>query len=113
MKKIYLIFYYGFAKHLPKSTMPILGKLALRIRRFCCTKLFANCGVDLNVEQGAYFGNGKDIHIGNHVGLGKNFCMHNRILRIDDYLMMGEEVLFLGGGAHLRTYQHSNGCARR
>ncbi len=98
MKKLYLLFYYGFAKHLPKSTMPILGKIALRSRRFCCTKLFATCGTDLNVEQGAYFGNGKDMHIGNHVGLGKNFCTHNRILTIDDYLMMGEDVLFLGGG---------------
>lgn len=52
----------------------------------------------LVVEQGAYFGSGKNFTVGNHVGLGKNFKSLNRIVTIDDYLMMGEEVLFLGGG---------------
>ena len=53
---------------------------------------------DLNVEKGAYFGGGKDFTVGSHVGLGKNFKSLNRIITIDDYLMMGEDVLFLGGG---------------
>lgn len=60
--------------------------------------MFAECGQQLNVEQGAYFGNGKDIKAGIYVGLGKNFIMHNRLLTIDDYLMMGEDVMFLGSG---------------
>lgn len=60
--------------------------------------MFAECGRKLNVEQGVYIGNGKDIRVGNFVGFGKNFTMHNRILIVDDYLMMGEDVLFLGGG---------------
>jgi maltose O-acetyltransferase len=51
----------------------------------------------LVVEKGAYFGNGKNFLIGNEVGLGKNFKSLNRIVTIDDYLMMGEDVLFLGG----------------
>lgn len=60
--------------------------------------MFAECGQKLNVEKGAYIGNGKDIRVGNYVGLGKNFTLHNRILSIDDQLMMGEDVMFLGGG---------------
>lgn len=67
-------------------------------RRWCCKHMFAECGQQLNVEQGAYFGNGKDIKAGIYVGLGKNFIMHNRLLTIDDYLMMGEDVMFLGSG---------------
>lgn len=67
-------------------------------RRWCCKHMFAECGQQLNVEQGAYFGNGKDIKAGIYVGLGKNFIMHNRVLTIDDYLMMGEDVMFLGSG---------------
>lgn len=59
--------------------------------------LFKSCGSDINVEQGAYFGNGSDVEVGNHIGLGKNFKMLNRTLNVDDYLMMGEDVLFLGG----------------
>ncbi len=95
---LYRIIYYSFARHLPKSTMPILGKFAFRLRQWCCRNMFASCGKNLNVEQGAYVGSGKDFHIGNDVGIGKDFCSHNRILTIDDGCLMGEDVLFLGGG---------------
>lgn len=98
----YQLFYYSFARFLPKSTVPVFGKLALRIRRWACRRLFRKDAEhtceDLNVEQGAYFGSGKDFTVGSHVGLGKNFKSLNRIVTIDDYLMMGEDVLFLGGG---------------
>ena len=98
MKKIYLVLYYSFAKFLPKSTMPIIGKFSKALRCFLCKRIFASCGVGLVVEQGAYFGNGKDIKVGDYVGIGKNFKSLNRILTIDGELMMGEDVLSLGGG---------------
>ncbi len=94
----YQIFYYAFARHLPKSTMPLFGGMAFRMRCWCCRHMFASCGANLNVEQGAYVGNGKDFSVGNNVGIGKDFCSHNRIVTIEDYLLMGEEVTFLGGG---------------
>lgn len=96
------LLYYGFARFLPKSTWPVLGRLSRYIRAGLCKKLFqsdeTHHAQDLNVEQGAYFGSGKNFTVGNHVGLGKNFKSLNRIVTIDDYLMMGEDVLFLGGG---------------
>lgn len=95
---IYQVIYYGLAKHLPKSTMSVIGKMSTGLRHWCCKHMFASCGKNLNVEKGAYFGTGKDINVGANVGFGKNFVMHNRILDVDDYLMMGEDVLFLGGG---------------
>ena len=98
MKTFFRLLYYSFARHLPKSTMPVLGKMASGLRRLCCRKMFAACGNQLNVEQGAYLGNGKDIRVGNQVGFGKNFTVHNCILTIDDYLMMGENVMIIGGG---------------
>ena len=99
-----LVMYYGIFRHLPKSTMPIIGKLNKSLRRFCAKRLFKSCGYGLNVEQGAYFGKGNDVEVGNHVGFGKNFKMLNRKLKVDDYLMMGEDVLFLGGNHyHERT----------
>lgn len=97
MKKFYLFLYYGFAKHLPKSTTPIVGKLSKRIRSSICRHIFDGTCKGLNVEQGAYFGSGKDFHIGDYVGIGKNFKSLNRIVNISDFLMMGEDVLFLGG----------------
>lgn len=56
------------------------------------------------ILQGAYIGNGKDVRIGNNVGLGRNFKVLMRMLTIGDNVMMGEDVLFLGGGhRHSRT----------
>lgn len=98
MRFIFLTLYYGFAKKLPKSTIPVLGTIAFYIRQRLCKRLFKKSGISLNVEQGVYFGNGKDIIVGNNVGLGKDFRTHNRILTIEDGLLMGEDVLFLGGG---------------
>lgn len=100
MKRFYLILYYGFARYLPKSTSPFLGKLFLKIREQLCKRLFSSCGNKLVVENNVYFGNGKDIQVGNEVGFGSNFKTINRILKIGNYLMMGEDVLFLGGGHH-------------
>lgn len=97
MRKLYLALYYGIARFLPKSTMPVLGGLAYKMRSSLCTRIFNGPCVGLNVEQGAYFGNGRNFTIGNYVGLGKNFKSLNRTVVIDDYLMMGEDVLFLGG----------------
>lgn len=98
MKKICLLLYYGIARHLPKSTTPIFGKFAKLIRRELCKRIFATCGDKLNVENKAYFGNGKDFRVGNEAALGTNFKSTNRIVTIGNYLMMAEDVLFLGGG---------------
>ena len=98
MRYFWLILYYGLAKHLPKSTAPVIGKLVKCLRRACAEHLFAECGTLINVEQGAYFGNGKNFSVGDKVGLGKDFCCHSRIVTIHGGLMMGESVLFQGGG---------------
>ena len=97
MHKVYLLLYYGFARYLPKSTAPLVGPLAKGIRRIICKNLFAKCGKKLNVEQGAYFGNGRDIEVGYEVGFGRNFQCRSVRLKVGDYLMMGEDVLFQGG----------------
>ncbi len=98
------ILYYGFARFLPKSTTPIIGPVSLLIRRSICSCMFNKDSnhqcKNLNVEKRAYFGNGKRFTVGNEVGLGMNFKSLNRIVVIDDYLMMGEDVLFLGGNHH-------------
>ena len=42
MKTFWLIIYYGFARHLPKSTTPLLGKIAQRLRYRCVKHLFSD-----------------------------------------------------------------------
>ena len=97
MKKVFLILYYGFGQYLPKSNRPF-GKLSMQIRRFLCKHIFSSCGDKLVVENRAYFGNGKDFSVGHEAALGSNFKSINRIVTIGNYLMMAEDVVFIGGG---------------
>ena len=99
MRKFWLIVYYGFARHLPKSTVPGFGKFAKWLRGKCARHLFAECkGKDINLEQGAYIGNGKKFHVLGDAALGKDFVCYNRIVTIQGNVMMGDGVLFQGGG---------------
>lgn len=94
-----MLVYYGFAKHLPKSTMSGIGKFSKWLRGKCARHMFAECkGDDINIEQGAYFGNGKNFHILGNAAIGKDFVCHNRKVTIHGHLMMGEDVMFLGSG---------------
>ena len=98
MRTFFLVLYYGFARHLPKSTFPYVGKFAKWLRFQCAKHVFAECkGDDVNLEQGAYIGNGKNFHVLGNCGIGQNFVSHNRILTIHDKVMIGD-VLIQGGG---------------
>lgn len=96
MRYFWLALYYGLACHLPKSTMPIVGKYCKCLRGICAKHLFVECGMLPNIESGAYFGNGKDVHAADKVTLGKNFCCHSRVLYLGENISMGEDVLFQG-----------------
>ncbi len=82
---------------MPKSTMPVLGKIAQRLRNCCAHHLFAECQGNVNLEQGAYFGNGKDVRVLNDAGIGKDLIVHSRILTIYGHIMMEEDILMQGG----------------
>ena len=59
------------------------------------------CEGYVNLEQGAYIGNGRNIYVlGEGCGIGKDFVCHNRIVTIHGRLLMGEGVLFQGYGGH-------------
>jgi maltose O-acetyltransferase len=98
MHNIFLFLYYGFARHLPKSTFPFFGNSFMLIRRYLCSSIFNSCGGKLVVENGAYFGNGNDFRVGYEGGIGSNFRSMNRIVTIGNHLMMSEDVFFIGGG---------------
>ena len=97
MRKVWMFLYYGVAQYLPKSNTPFFGKISMRIRRALCRKLFQLAGKDLVVEKGVYFGYGKDIFVGNEVGLGEHISIRNMNLVIGDFVMIGEYTLFQGG----------------
>lgn len=96
MRTFWLIVYYGFARHLPKSNRPVLGKFGGWLRSKCAKHLFAECKGYVNLEQGAYIGNGKAFHVLGDAGFGKDFKCHSRIVTVHGELLMGEDVLFQG-----------------
>lgn len=98
MRYLFLIIYYGFAFYLPKSTHPVFGNFSKWMREKLCVKLFAAAGEKLVVENHVYFGNGKDIRVGKEAALGTNFKSIQRKITIGNYLMMAEDVIFVGGG---------------
>ena len=101
----WLILYYGFARHLPKSTTPFIGKLAKRLRNRCAHHLFAECNGLVNLEQGAYVGSGRDFRVlAGEVGFGKNFICHARTVVAKGDLLMGEDVLFQGNNHSMKDF---------
>ncbi|MFN4364862.1 acyltransferase [Chryseobacterium hispalense] len=90
-KKICLILYYGFARFLPRSSKSQISK---KIRYFLCRNIFKTCGVNVNVERGAWFGKGDKIEIGDNSGIGVNCRIHNNTI-IGKDVMMGPECFFL------------------
>lgn len=90
IRKIFCIFYYGFAKHLPVS-YAFGGELAKNIRYMIGRILFKQCGTNVNIEHGAYFLSGRDIIIGNNSGIGINAFLDGQVT-IGNNVMMGPNV---------------------
>jgi len=88
-----LAVYYLFARHLPASSSR-LGRWARPIRRRVCRPLFKSCGRGVNIEKGAWFGDGSQLEIGDHSGLGVN-CQVTGPVRIGRDVMMGPDVIIL------------------
>lgn len=98
MKSFWLMLYYGFARHLPKSNHGVIGRFAQWLRWQCAKHLFAESKGYVNLEQGAYIGNGNNFHFLGSGCIGKDFVSHNRIITVHGGLLMGEGILFQGGG---------------
>ncbi|MDO6707166.1 DapH/DapD/GlmU-related protein [Photobacterium sp. 1_MG-2023] len=92
MKKIFLILYYSFAKHLPRNETLVVGLIFLKIRRFFCSFIFKKSGLNVNINSGAYFGNGNNIQIGSYSSIGERCKIANDTI-IGDYVMMAPEVI--------------------
>ena len=91
---VFLCFYYGLFRFLPNSNFPFLGKISRSLRYLCAKHIFEYCGENVNVEQGAWFGNGRTLRIGNNSGIGINAVVPNNI-RIGENVMMGPDVHIL------------------
>lgn len=90
----WLVLYYGLARHLPASTNRYLGTFSKQVRGYLCSKIFKQCGRNINIEKGAWFGKGNELVIGENSGLGIN-CKVNFNTVIGRDVMMGPNFYML------------------
>lgn len=91
---LFLCLYYGFFRSLPMSRFPLVGGLCKAARVFCCRRIFARCGKDVNIERNAFFWAGTRIRLGDRSGLGVN-CNIPSDTVIGDNVMMGPNCFIL------------------
>ena len=87
MRILCLILYYGFARYLPVSYFPIVGRACKWMRYRLCRRIFKSCGTNVNVERMAFFGSGKNIEIGDNSGLGINCSIPSNTIIGRDVMM--------------------------
>lgn len=97
-----LILYYGFLRYLPASTSLVGGKLFRKLRYLCCRPIFRKCGKNVNIERLASFGNGVNIEIGHHSGLGIRSHIPNDTI-IGENVMMGPDCYILSANHRFKN----------
>lgn len=90
-RKLLIMLYYGFARHLPAQPLPGY-KMGNKLRSWIGKKLFKSAGEDITIKHGAYFGDGKNIVMGKMSQLGINCKVENDLV-MGDYVLMGPEVV--------------------
>ncbi|MGQ9662697.1 MAG: acyltransferase [Kiritimatiellia bacterium] len=88
-----LAVYYLVVRHLPASNHR--GGAWIRpIRAWLCRRIFKRAGLNINIEKGAYFGDGSEVEIGDNSGIGVNGQVYGPV-RIGNDVMMGPEVVVI------------------
>lgn len=85
--------YYLIARYLP-GTSHSFGRFIRPIRSGICRGLFRHAGRNINIEKGAYFGDGAQVSLGDRSGIGMNCRLYGEIT-IGDDVMMGPDVIIL------------------
>lgn len=88
------VIYRLFAKFLPPSYGP-LGQFWKMIRGALAAQCLDRCGRNVNVEQGAEFGNGAGVELGDNSGIGRNARVYGAV-RIGRDVLMGPRVMVIG-----------------
>ena len=86
--------YWWLGHRLPWSPRPG-GRLAMRIRGALARRMLDECGRDVNIEKGAWFGSGKGVRVGDRSAIGLD-CLVIGPLSIGRNVMMGPRCCILG-----------------
>ncbi len=87
-----LALYYGLAIKLPGRGP--LSKISRVIRQKLCQVFLEECGEWVNIGPDVHLGDGSNIRIGDHSGLGRGCHVYGG-LTLGEQVMVGPEVAFL------------------
>src|SRR5206468_1554906 len=87
---------------LPWSPRPG-GALSLRIRGFLAKGMLDECGEDVNVEHGAWFGSGSGVRLGDRSGIGMDALVIGP-LHIGRDVMMGPRCILLASSHQVADF---------
>ena len=85
--------YLGLARHLPWSPRPG-GRVATRLRAALGQLMLDQCGDDVNIEHGAWFGSGRGVRLGDRSCIGMDALVIGPVT-IGDDVMMGPRCILL------------------
>ena len=86
------LLYILFAKWLPYSNFPCVGRIAKGLRYFVAKGIVESCGKGVNIERGANFTG--TLRIGDFSGVGINAVIGSNV-RIGDRVRMGRDVMII------------------
>lgn len=92
-KKILLLLYYCFAKHLPSTPLPLSG-MSMALRKSLAKRIFLKSSENFKVHGNVDFGSGINVQIGKNSSLNKGAWISNDTI-IGDEVMMGPNVIML------------------
>jgi maltose O-acetyltransferase len=95
--------YLGLTRHLPWSPRPG-GRLARRLRALSAKAMLDECGENVNVEHGAWFGSGKGISLGDRSDIGMDALVIGPV-RIGRDVMMGPRCVLLASSHEIASVE--------
>lgn len=98
MKFIFRFLYYCVGKHLPNTNFP-LGKLFSFIRLIFIRGFIKSAGRQVTLESNIFFGDGRDIEIGNNCQINEDCWIRN--CKIGNDVMIAPFVMILNYGHNI------------
>ncbi len=92
MRNFYLLLYYLLINKMPRSSF-LFGSFFNAIRIFVVSKIF-KIGKKCKFQDRIYFGNGKDIQIGDYCQINEYVKLDN--VKVGNYVMIARYATFLG-----------------
>lgn len=90
-RKLLIMLYYGFARHLPQQPLPGY-RFGNWLRAWICKTIFCKTGENITIKQGAYFGDGRKIIMGDYSQLGINCKVENDLV-MGNHVLMGPDII--------------------